>query len=106
MPAVTVENILAGFNMEDPADRERGYTKVLEAFVADYGESVLATPRSKFPWLLPMLAAVGALGLLVFAGRRWVKKGRADTAAMTAKTNVPPEDKYADKLDDELAETD
>jgi cytochrome c-type biogenesis protein CcmF len=100
-----VETILSSYDMNTPEGREQGYEKVLDAFVADYGEMVLATPRSRFPWLFPMLAAVGGLGLLVFAGRRWVRKGRADLAARQAATG-PVDDKYADKLEDELSETD
>jgi hypothetical protein len=66
---------------------------------------VLATPRSKFPWLLPSLAAVGALGLVVVAGRRWLRKGREDLASRPA-PEMPVDDEYLDKLEDELAETD
>jgi cytochrome c-type biogenesis protein CcmF len=98
--------ILAGFDMNTPDGRKQGYDKVLAVFVAEYSESVLATPRSKFPWLLPSVAAVGALGLLVFVGRRWVRKGQQDTKAATPSASAPVDDAYADKLDDELSETD
>ncbi|HEY5924477.1 MAG TPA: cytochrome c-type biogenesis CcmF C-terminal domain-containing protein [Kofleriaceae bacterium] len=101
-----VEGLLAGYDLNTEQGREQGYARVLDAFVADYGERVLATPRSKFPWLLPMVAAVGALGLLVIVGRRWVKRGKADTAAAMPKKDVVADDKYVDKLDDELSETD
>jgi len=69
---------------------------------------VLATPKSRFPWLLPVVAAVGGLGLLVFTGRRWVRKGREDLAARRRVMAAAPaaEDQYVDKLDDELSETD
>ena len=67
-----VMGILDGFDMSTAQGREQGYNKVMDEFVAAYGGSVLATPKSKFPWLLPTLAAVGGLGLLLVVGRRGV----------------------------------
>jgi cytochrome c-type biogenesis protein CcmF len=101
-----IEGVLAAYDLSTPSGRSEGYDKVLSVFVAEYGERVLATPRSQFPWLLPSVAAVGALGLLIFAGRRWIRKGRADLAAKPAPAAVAADDAYVDKLDDELAETD
>ncbi|HEY5949520.1 MAG TPA: cytochrome c-type biogenesis CcmF C-terminal domain-containing protein, partial [Kofleriaceae bacterium] len=101
-----VIGILAGFDLNTPNGRKQGYDKVMQVFVAEYSESVLATPRSKFPWLLPSLAAIGALGLLIVAGRRWIAKGKADLAARPAPTTTTADDAFVDKLDDELAETD
>ena len=67
------------------------------------GEQVLATPTSNASWLLPTFAVVGGLALLGFAGRRWIVRGRAATVAPV----VAHEDEtYADKLDDELRDTD
>jgi cytochrome c-type biogenesis protein CcmF len=98
------------FDLKTQAGRDAAYEAVLEYFVKTYGgEQVLATPRTKFSWLLPSLAVVGGLGLLVMAGRRWVGRGAAaPTAAVGAAATVvgPEDDAYADKLDDELADTD
>jgi cytochrome c-type biogenesis protein CcmH/NrfF len=103
-----IETLLASYDLNTAEGREQGYKKVLDSFVTDYGESVLATPRSQFPWLLPMLAAVGALGLLVFAGRRWIRKGREELASRQrlVRATGDVDEKYADKLEDELSETD
>jgi cytochrome c-type biogenesis protein CcmF len=102
-----VEDILASYDVKTEKGRSEGYAAVLDVFVKEYGERVLATPKSKFPWLLPSVAAVGALGLLMLAGRRWVRKGRADLAAKPAPAAPAAADEaYVDKLDDELAETD
>jgi len=104
--------ILDGADMSTPKGREEGYAKVMKEFVAAYGEGVLATPKSSFPWLLPSVAAIGGLGLLLVVGRRWVRRSNAEpastsaTAAGAAATLSPGDEAYADKLDDELAETD
>ncbi|HEY1817934.1 MAG TPA: hypothetical protein VGG74_36580, partial [Kofleriaceae bacterium] len=66
--------------------------------------SILSTPPSNVPWLLPVLAAIGGLGLLLVVGRRFVTRG---AVAVAAAPKLEGEDEhYADKLDDELADTD
>ncbi|HEY6174102.1 MAG TPA: cytochrome c-type biogenesis CcmF C-terminal domain-containing protein, partial [Kofleriaceae bacterium] len=97
------------FDLATPAGRDVAYEAVLDEFVKVYGgEQVLATPRTKFSWLLPSLGVLGGLGLLVVAGRRWVHRGTAVATTTTTATAaaVPEDDAYADKLDDELAGTD
>jgi cytochrome c-type biogenesis protein CcmF len=102
-----VNGILANYDLKTEKGRSEGYDAVLQKFVSTYSESVLATPKSNFPWLLPSVAAVGALGLLFVVGRRWINRKPAaaaptETSAVVAATD----DKYTDKLEDELAETD
>ncbi|HMG55072.1 MAG TPA: hypothetical protein VK601_16360, partial [Kofleriaceae bacterium] len=96
------------YDLSTPGGRDVAYDGVLDEFVKTYGgEQVLATPRTKFSWLLPSLAVVGGLGALVAAGRRWVgrgAKGAADHAPVALAATE--DDAYADKLDDELADTD
>jgi len=96
------------FDLTSENGRDVAYEAVLESFVKTYGgEQVLATPRTQVSWLLPSLAVIGGLGLLVVAGRRWVVRGAAIAATGTAAPVVSSEDDaYADKLDDELADTD
>ena len=96
------------FDLATPAGRDVAYEAVLDEFVKVYGgEQVLATPRTKFSWLLPSLAVLGGLGLLVAAGRRWVHRGTAVAASTAGVAPAGSEDEaYADKLDDELADTD
>ena len=96
--------LMAGADLSSPTGRDRAYNSVLAAFKAEYGESVWSTPRSSAPWLFPMLAAVGGLGLLYVVGRRFVARSAATASAAPP---VKAEDEtYADKLDDELADTD
>jgi cytochrome c-type biogenesis protein CcmF len=98
------------FNLTTPGGRDAAYEGVLEFFVKSYGgEQVLATPRTQFSWLLPSLAVIGGLGLLVVGARRWVGRGAAVATTTTAAGPIgpaPEDDPYADKLDDELADTD
>jgi hypothetical protein len=95
------------YDLKTEDGRDDAYNAVLDEFVKVYGgEQVLATPRTKFSWLLPSLGVIGGLGLLVVAGRRWVGRGAADAAPGATATAPAEDDAYADKLDDELADTD
>ena len=102
----SVMDQLATLDMTTDDKRANAYDAVLARFVAEYkGEQVLSTPKSKASWLLPVLAIGGGLGLLVVVGRRWVKTGEK-TIATDAATTIAADETYADKLDDELADTD
>jgi len=101
-----VQAVMADAKLDTPADREHAYDQVLAAFTADYGEDVLATPRSKASWLAPIVVVVAGLGALAVFGRRWLRSGQAHAMATPAAGTATTDDKYADKLDDELAETD
>ncbi|MEM9493351.1 MAG: cytochrome c-type biogenesis protein CcmH, partial [Myxococcota bacterium] len=89
----------------DQFDQE-AYDKILQAFIDEYGgEHVLSNPPTSISGLIPYIAIGGALVLLAGFGRRWV--GRGQEAAEAADTNIRPEDEeYAERLDDELSETD
>jgi cytochrome c-type biogenesis protein CcmF len=96
------------YDLKTAQGRDVAYESVLDFFVKTYGgEQVLATPRTTFSWLLPSVAVIGGLGLLIVAGRRWVGRGSAVAATAASPAAVVPEDDaYAEKLDDELADTD
>jgi hypothetical protein len=97
------------FDLATKGGMDAAYDYAVDSYVAKYGEQVLATPRSSFSWILPSMAVVGGLGLLFFAGRRIVSRGQptaAGKAEGAAAAPVPTDDKYTDKLDDELADTD
>jgi cytochrome c-type biogenesis protein CcmF len=95
------------YDLKTSQGRDDAYDGVLDEFIKVYGgEQVLATPRTKFSWLLPSLGVIGGLGLLVVAGRRWVGRSAAVTAPADAGARSAEDDAYADKLDDELADTD
>ncbi|MBX3158486.1 MAG: cytochrome c biogenesis protein CcsA [Deltaproteobacteria bacterium] len=97
----------AVFDLATADGRDQAYDAVLASFVTEYGgEHVLATPRNKMSWLLPTVAAVGGLGLLIVAGRRWIGRGKATTVAATPPASTVEDDQYAEKLDDALADED
>ena len=106
-----VLDTLAGQDLSTDAGRQKAYDTVIAAFVRAWGgEKVLADPRSSFSWLLPVLAVSGGLALLFVVGRRWVARGHAAavpvaTTASGAASKDGKEDDYADRLDDELRDT-
>ena len=95
------------------ADQEREYIaeliaqgktkrEVKAALVAEYGPRVLAEPSDGgfelTSWLVPLLAALGALALVAFTALRWRARPGAAEAGEPA---LDPDD--ARRLDDELA---
>jgi cytochrome c-type biogenesis protein CcmH/NrfF len=103
------------FDLATEKGRDAAYDYALDSYVARFGEQTLATPRSSFSWLFPSIAVVGGLGLLFVAGRRIISRGKSaaavgepaqPAATATAAKSTSADDKYADKLDDELADTD
>ncbi|HEY0195382.1 MAG TPA: cytochrome c-type biogenesis CcmF C-terminal domain-containing protein, partial [Kofleriaceae bacterium] len=101
------------FDLSSVQGRDEAYEAVLQYFIKTYGgEQVLATPRTKLSWLFPSIAVIGGLGLVIFAGRRWVGRGAAlpppgaPGAGAGIDGKAPTNDAYADKLEDELADVD
>ena len=103
-----VSEMLAAYDLSTDEGRQKGYDAVLDSFKREYGGVVLMTPKNQISWLLPTLAAVGGLGLLFVVGRRWISRGAATAAAAAPAVGTPSaaDDAAADKLDDELADTD
>jgi cytochrome c-type biogenesis protein CcmF len=105
--------ILQGRDLREGGARSAAYDDVIATFVKRYGgEDVLNEPSNQLSWIVPYVAIVGGLALVVVMGRRWVKRGRAavvasDTTAAAAVAGDPDiEEEYAEKLDDELRDTD
>jgi cytochrome c-type biogenesis protein CcmF len=102
-----VLDLLAGFDMTKPGGPAAAEKAVRDAFIREYGgEDVLATPRGKSTWLVPYLAIVGGLVVLGVITASFVKRGRAASAAAAAAPATPVDEKYADRLDDELRDHD
>ena len=100
---------LTGVDLSNDDSRQKAYQAVLDDFTKDYGQKVLATPKSNVSWLFPSIAAIGGLGLILVVGRRFVARGAEHAALAPAKavaTSAHEDETYSDKLDDELADTD
>lgn len=100
------------YDLSSADGRQKAYDAVVSVFVKDYGgEKVLAEPNSSFSWALPALAVIGGLALLAVVGKRFVSRGQTaalgshGAAAAADKANPVEDDDYADKLDDELRDT-
>jgi cytochrome c-type biogenesis protein CcmH len=101
----------------DVADQERNFiagliaqgktkAEIKAALVDEYGPRVLAEPQDDgfqlTAWLVPVLAALGALALVVLVARRW--RGRTGEAAVANPGDDPAlDDDDARRLDAELA---
>jgi cytochrome c-type biogenesis protein CcmH len=100
------------------ADRERvfirkliaeGRTKqqIKDALVAEYGDSVLATPKGSgfdlTAYLVPIVGFLVAAVALVFGVRRWRRSGASAEPAPDAR---PPQGEDAERLDSDLARYD
>jgi cytochrome c-type biogenesis protein CcmH len=97
------------------ADQERAYIaeliaqgktkqEIKDALVAEYGPRVLAEPSDEgfelTAWLVPVLAALGALALVVLTARRW-RRARPAAEPDHGDPGLDPDD--ARRLDAELA---
>lgn len=103
-----VLDLLAPFDLTTPGGSAAAEKAVRDAFIAEYGgEHVLAAPRSKSTWLVPILGITGGLLVVGVLGARLVARGRAAAAAAAGPAPVVAvDDRYADKLDDELRDND
>jgi cytochrome c-type biogenesis protein CcmF len=106
-----LERIEGDFSRSGEGDRI--YQAVVASFMKDYGgQHVLAVPIdagfNRLAWIVPYVALAGALVLLYAFGRRWVRRGREAVLSQNARSSgTSTEDEaYAEKLDDELRDTD
>ncbi len=81
--------------------------QILELFVGQYGEQVLATlPKSGFnlmAWLLPLAGLLFGGGVAYFALKGWLGRGRQPPAGTMAEVGKD-DDKYRGQLEKELQE--
>ena len=79
-------------------------------YAREYGPAALSVPPNKGAlraiYIVPVVVALGGLGLVFTVVRRWKKRGE-DDATPTAAPGVPtPPDAYDAKLDEELKRLD
>ncbi len=83
---------------------------IMADYAREYGPAALSVPPNKGAlraiYIVPVVVALGGLGLVFTVVRRWKKRGE-DDATPTAAPGVPtPPDAYDAKLDEELKRLD
>ena len=109
-----VLGMMARHDLLDPVERKAAYDEVVEWYTTRFGgEHALIVPEKetsgRVGWMVPYVMVLGGLGLLYAVGRRWVRRGRSeisDRSGAVAAAEAPENEDYADRLDDELRDTD
>ncbi len=87
---------------------DQGETKdqIIEYFVAQYGEGILAAPTKKgfnlTAWMAPFVVMALAAGIIYVVTVKWVLRGRIREEEIKKTHQEEAERKYADKLKKEL----
>ena len=81
--------------------------EIIQSFVAQYGEQVLASPPKRgfnlVAWVLPFAAILGGGGVIYIALRVWVRRGRQSQTSAMAEAEEGDEE-YQRRLEQELEE--
>ncbi len=81
--------------------------EIIQFFVAQYGEQVLAAPPKRgfnlVAWVLPFAAILGGGGVIYIALRVWVRRGRQSQTSALAEAEEGDEE-YQRQLEQELEE--
>lgn len=81
--------------------------EIIQSFVAQYGEQVLASPPKRgfnlVAWILPFAAILGGGGIIYIALKKWVWQGRQSPTVAATETDEKDEE-YQRRLDKELKE--
>ena len=83
-----------------------GQTKdeIIDAYVAQYGETILASPRKSgfnlVAWIIPPLAVIGGTALVYVAVTRWVRNYGGKTPKKTSKRIIDEVDE--ERLNEEM----
>ncbi len=81
--------------------------QIIQFFVAQYGEEVLASPPKRgfnlTAWILPFAVILGGGGIIYIALKKWVKRGKQSQASIEdEKEEEEEEEKYHRQLEKEL----
>ena len=82
-------------------------TGIIQFFVDQYGEQVLASPPKRgfnlVAWVLPFVAILAGGGVIYIALKKWLWQGRQSPTMATTEADEKDE-KYQQRLEKELAE--
>lgn len=81
--------------------------QIIQFFVAQYGEQVLASPPKRgfnlVAWVLPFVAILAGGGIIYIALKKWVWQGQQSPTMATTEAGEKDEE-YRQRLERELAE--
>ncbi len=81
--------------------------EIIQFFVTQYGEQVLASPPKRgfnlVAWVLPFAAILGGGGVIYIALKAWVRRGRQSQTSAVAEAEEGDEE-YQHRLEKELEE--
>ncbi len=81
--------------------------QIIQFFVAQYGEQVLASPPKKgfnlTAWILPFVAILGGGGIIYAALKGWIRRGKTQQTNAVTKAEEGDEE-YQRRLEKELEE--
>jgi cytochrome c-type biogenesis protein CcmH len=80
-------------------DQCRSKEQIKTALVAQFGDKVLADPKSKATWLVPALGFAAGAVALMFAAFRWRRRQRTVTAASAPAADSSRLDADMDRYD-------
>ncbi|MAF85181.1 MAG: hypothetical protein CL875_01640 [Dehalococcoidales bacterium] len=79
--------------------------QIIQSFVAQYGEQVLASPPKRgfnlTAWILPFAAILGGGGVIYVALKKWVRRGRQSQPSAMVEAEAGNEE-YQHQLEKEL----
>ncbi len=86
-------------------DQGQSEEQIIQLFVTQYGEQVLASPPKRgfnlTAWILPFAAILVGGGVIYFLIRRWVRTGQSSAVAVDTESDAA-DDEYERKLEEEL----
>ena len=96
--------VLIGEMIDEGQDKDQ----IINYFVGQYGEKVLAAPSKKgfnlIAWVAPFLVMGLGAGIVYLVIRKWALRGRIEEEESKGTDQDQPEKKYTDKLKKELKE--
>ncbi len=97
----TQEEMLA--IIEQQLAQGQSQQEILDYFVTQYGEQVLASPPKRgfnlTAWILPFAAILGGGGIIYIAIKKWVKRGKQPQTSVEAEEE---DEEYRRRLEKEL----
>ena len=82
--------------------------EIIQFFVAQYGEQVLAAPLKRgfnlVAWVLPFAAILGGGGVIYIALKAWVRRGKRSQVSTAMVEGKEKDEEYRRRLEKELEE--